>query len=76
VKMFESDGETLRLIRLQRLRDDLIEQILFGIREAERRADLDLCRELELKVEEAKLVSAEINYLLEKGENNGTATHP
>lgn len=66
--MYEEDGETLRLIRLQRLRDRLIHEILFGIREAERTEDFDLVRELELKVEEAKFVSAEISHLLNKGE--------
>jgi hypothetical protein len=74
--MFEEDGETLRLIRLQRLRDNLVNDVLFGLREAERTADLDLVRELELKVEEAKFVSAEISHLLNQGERNGTATNP
>ena len=64
--MFEQDGETLRLIRLQRLRDKLVNEILFGLREAERNPDLDLVRELELKVEEAKMVSHEIGQLIKK----------
>jgi hypothetical protein len=66
--MFEEGGETLQLIRLQRLRDKLVNDILFGLREAERTEDLDLVRELELKVEEARFVSAEINQLLNQGE--------
>jgi hypothetical protein len=66
--MFEEGGETLQLIRLQRLRDKLVNDILFGLREAERTEDLDLVRELELKVEEARFVSAEINQLLDQGE--------
>lgn len=73
--MFEQDGETLRLIRLQRLRDKLVNEILFGLREAERNPDLDLVRELELKVEEAKMVSHEIGQLIKKGEIHGT-TNP
>jgi hypothetical protein len=68
LKMFEEGGETLQLIRLQRLRDKLVNDILFGLREAERTEDLDLVRELELKVEEARFVSAEINQLLNQGE--------
>ena len=74
--MFDEDGETLKLMRLHRLRDNLINDILFGLREAERNEDLDLVRELELKVEEARFVSAEINQLLNQGEINGTATNP
>lgn len=74
--MFEEGGETLQLIRLQRLRDNLVSEILFGLREAERTEDLDLVRELELKVEEARFVSTEISQLLNKGEIHGTATNP
>ena len=73
--MFEQDGETLRLIRLQRLRDKLVNEILFGLREAERNPDLDLVRELELKVEEAKMVSHEISQLIKKGEIHGTTNN-
>ena len=73
--MCEEDGETLRLIRLQRLRDKLVNEILFGLREAERNADLDLVRELELKVEEAKMVSHEIGQLIKKGEIHGTTNN-
>ena len=76
LKMFDEDGETLKLMRLHRLRDNLINDILFGLREAERTEDLDLVRELELKVEEARFVSAEITQLLNQGEINGTATNP
>jgi len=66
--MFDEDGETLKLMRLHRLRDKLINDILFGLRKAELTEDLDLVRELELKVEEARFVSAEINQLLNRGE--------
>jgi hypothetical protein len=66
--MFEEDGTILRLTRLLRLRDTLIETIQYGLKEADRTADLDLVRELELKVEEARFVSAEINQLLNQGE--------
>jgi hypothetical protein len=71
--MFEEDGETLRLMRLQRLRDNLIAEILYGLGEADRgEEDLNLIRELELKVEEAKMVSHEISQLIKKGEIHGT----
>jgi hypothetical protein len=74
--MFEEDGETLRLMRLQRLRDKLIAEILYGLGEADRgEEDLLLIRELELKVEEAKMVSREISQLIKKGEIHGT-TNP
>lgn len=71
--MFEQDGETLRLMRLQRLRDSLIAEILHGLGEADKgEEDLILIRELELKVEEAKMVSHEISQLLKQGETHGT----
>ena len=74
--MFEEDGETLRLMRLQRLRDKLIAEILYGLGEADRgEEDLNLIRELELKVEEAKMVSHEISQLIKKGEIHGTANN-
>jgi hypothetical protein len=70
--MFEEDGETLRIMRLFRLRDTLMYQIQYGLQEANRTGDMDLVRELELKVGEAHLVSNEIAELLKKGEVNGT----
>jgi hypothetical protein len=74
--MFEEDGETLRLMRLQRLRDNLIAEILYGLGEADRgEEDLNLIRELELKVEEAKMVSHEISQLIKKGEIHGTTNN-
>lgn len=73
--MFEEEGVILQLIRLQRLRDNLVNEILYGLREAERTENLDLIRELELKVEEAKMVSHEISQLMNKGEIHGT-TNP
>jgi hypothetical protein len=73
--MFEEDGSTLRLIRLMRLRDKILNEILFGLREADRTADLDLVRELELKVEECGLVSREINELMENNKPPMEPTH-
>lgn len=73
--MFEEDGETLRLVRLMRLRDSILNEILFGLREADRTSDLDLVRELELKVEECGLVSREINELLENNKPPMEPTH-
>ena len=62
--MFEEDGTILRLTRLLRLRDTLIATIQYGLKEADRTADLDLVRELELKVEECGLVSREIAEIM------------
>ena len=62
--MFEEDGVILRLTRLLRLRDTLIESIQYGLKEADRTSDLDLVRELELKVEECGLVSREIAEIM------------
>jgi hypothetical protein len=62
--MFEEDGTILRLTRLLRLRDTLIESIQYGLKEADRTSDLDLVRELELKVEECGLVSREIAEIM------------
>ena len=73
--MFEEDGETLRLVRLMRLRDSILNEILFGLREADRTSDLNLVRELELKVEECGLVSREINELLENNKPPMEPTH-
>jgi hypothetical protein len=74
--MFEGDCETLKLIRLQRLRDKILHQIQYGLKEADRgEDDENLIRELELKVEEAKMVSHEISQLIKQGEINGTANN-
>lgn len=68
--MYEEESSTLRLMKLLRLRDTLLETILYGLREAERTADLDLVRELELKTEECGLISREITEIL----NNSDTT--
>jgi hypothetical protein len=73
--MFEEDGSTMRLIRLMRLRDKILNQILFGLREADKTSDLDLVRELELKVEECALISREINELMENNKPPMEPTH-
>ena len=73
--MFEEDGETLRLMRLMRLRDSILHQILYGLREAEKMSDLELVRELELKVEECALISREITELLDGNKPPRTTTH-
>jgi hypothetical protein len=73
--MFEEDGSTLRLVRLMRLRDSILNEILYGLREADRTSDLDLVRELELKVEECGLLSREINELLETNKPPMEPTH-
>jgi len=74
--MFEGDCETLKLIRLQRLRDTILHQIQYGLKEVNRgEDDENLIRELELKVEEAKMVSQEISQLIKQGEINGTANN-
>jgi hypothetical protein len=73
--MFEEDGSTLRLVRLMRLRDSILHQILYGLREADKTSDLDLVRELELKVEECALISREITELLESNKPPMEPTH-
>ena len=57
--------EISKLIKLMRLRDQLLNKILFGLREADRTADLTLVEELELLTSEAQLVSREIHDILE-----------
>jgi len=73
--MFEDDGETLRLMKLMRLRDKIIYEIQYGLKDADRNSDLDLIRELELKVEECAMISREINELLESGRPPMEPTH-
>ena len=73
--MFEEDGSTLRLVRLMRLRDKILHEILFGLREADRTSDIDLVRELELKVEECAMVTREITELLENNRPPMEPTH-
>jgi hypothetical protein len=46
------------------LRDQLLNKILFGLREADRTADLNLVEELEMVVSEAQFVSREIHEIL------------
>ncbi len=57
--------EISKLIKLMRLRDQLLSQILYGIREVDKTADMTLVDELELLTSEAKLVSREIHDILE-----------
>jgi hypothetical protein len=73
--MFESDGETLRLMRLMRLRDSILAEIQYGLKEVNRTAEMDLVRELELKVEECGLISREINELLKDTNPPREPTH-
>jgi ribosome maturation factor RimP len=73
--MFEDDGTILRLTRLLRLRDTIIETIQYGLKEADRTADLDLVRELELKVEECALVSREIAEIMNENNPPAEPTH-
>jgi succinate dehydrogenase flavin-adding protein (antitoxin of CptAB toxin-antitoxin module) len=57
--------EISKLMKLMRLRDQLLCQILYGIREADKTADMTLVEELEMLTGEAKLVSREIHDILE-----------
>jgi succinate dehydrogenase flavin-adding protein (antitoxin of CptAB toxin-antitoxin module) len=58
-------NEISKLMKLMALRDQLLNQILYGMREADRTADLTLVQELEMLTGEAKLVSREIHEILE-----------
>ena len=58
------EPEVPKLIRLMILRDQLLNKILFGLREADRTADLNLVEELEMVVSEAQFVSREIHEIL------------
>ena len=57
--------EISKLMKLMRLRDQLLCQILYGIREVDKTADMTLVEELEMLTGEAKLVSREIHDILE-----------
>ena len=57
--------EISKLMSLMRLRDQLLNKILYGIREVDKTADMTLVDELELLTSEAKLVSREIHDILE-----------
>jgi hypothetical protein len=70
--------EISKLMKLMLLREQLMNKILFGLREADKTADLTLVEELERLTSEAQLVSREIHDILEnrndyakdkKGEN-------
>jgi hypothetical protein len=63
--MTENYGEIHALITLMRQRDNLLEQILFGMKDAERAPEWDLVIELERKVAEAKLLTDEITAILD-----------
>ena len=58
-------NEISKLMKLMMLRDQLMNQRLFGMREADRTADLTLVQELEMLTGEAQLVSREIHEILE-----------
>jgi hypothetical protein len=58
-------NEVAKLMKLMILRDQLLSQILYGIREVDKTADLTLVEELEMLTGEAKLVSREIHEILE-----------
>ena len=57
--------EISKLMKLMLLREQLMNKILFGLREADRTADLTLVEELERLTSEAQLVSREIHDILE-----------
>jgi succinate dehydrogenase flavin-adding protein (antitoxin of CptAB toxin-antitoxin module) len=62
-------NEIAKLMKLMMLRDQLLNKILYGIREADKTADMTLVQELEMLTGEAQLVSREIHEILEnKGE--------
>jgi succinate dehydrogenase flavin-adding protein (antitoxin of CptAB toxin-antitoxin module) len=58
-------NEISKLMKLMMLRDRLLNQILHGIREADKTADMTLVEELEMLTGEAQLVSREIHDILE-----------
>ena len=58
-------NEISKLMKLMMLRDRLLNQILHGIREADKTADMNLVEELEMLTGEAQLVSREIHDILE-----------
>jgi hypothetical protein len=58
-------GEISTLMSLMRKRDNLLDQILMGMKDVELNPEMDLVIELERKVAEAQLLSDEINVILE-----------
>lgn len=58
-------NEIAKLMKLMVLRDQLLNKILYGLREVDKTADLTLVEELEMLTGEAKLVSREIHEILE-----------
>jgi hypothetical protein len=58
-------NEIAKLMKLMILRDQLLNQILYGLREVDRTADMTLVEELEMLTGEAKFVSREIHEILE-----------
>ena len=58
-------NEIAKLMKLMMLRDQLLNQILYGLREVDRTADMTLVEELEMLTGEAKFVSREIHEILE-----------
>ena len=63
--MSEPYSEILTLMNLMRQRDQILKDILFGMKKAEVNPAWDLVIELERKVAEAQLLSNEINAILE-----------
>jgi hypothetical protein len=58
-------NEISKLMKLMMLRDQLLNKILYGIREVDKTANLTLVEELEMLTGEARLVSREIHEILE-----------
>jgi len=58
-------NEIAKLMKLMILRDQLLNKILYGLREVDRTADMTLVEELEMLTGEAKFVSREIHEILE-----------
>jgi len=63
--MLEGYGEIATLMTLMRKRDNLLDQILMGMKDVELNPEMDLVVELERKVAEAQLLSDEISVILE-----------
>jgi succinate dehydrogenase flavin-adding protein (antitoxin of CptAB toxin-antitoxin module) len=58
-------NEIAKLMKLMILRDQLLNKILYGLREVDKTADMTLVEELEMLTGEAKFVSREIHEILE-----------
>jgi succinate dehydrogenase flavin-adding protein (antitoxin of CptAB toxin-antitoxin module) len=58
-------NEIAKLMKLMMLRDQLLNKILYGLREVDKTADMTLVEELEMLTGEAQLVSREIHEILE-----------